>query len=198
MWQLLVPLFVLAVCSYGIAQEAEKRGQEKEAEKEGKPGNTVDKVLGISFTHLSHIMFPMATAMPDDKFGFAPTNGEFKGVRTFGEQLKHVAAANFVYASYILGEKPPEDVGENENGPASLKTKAEIVRYLNRSFNYVQKAVATINDENYVTPIKSPFGEGKTTRLALATLILGHCYDHYGQMVEYLRMNGIVPPASQR
>jgi hypothetical protein len=62
----------------------------------------------------------------------------------------------------------------------------------------VQKAVATINAKNIASPIKSPFGQGETTRLAMAVLIVGHCYDHYGQMVEYVRMNGIVPPASQR
>jgi hypothetical protein len=60
----------------------------------------------------------------------------------------------------------------------------------------VQKAVAAINAKNVVTPIKNPFGQGEATRLAVATLIIGHCYDRYGQMVEYVRMNGIVPPAS--
>jgi uncharacterized damage-inducible protein DinB len=118
-------------------------------------------------------------------------------VRTFGQQLKHVAATNYVYASSILGEKkPPVDVGEEEDGPASVKTKDEILKYVTDSFAYVQKAVATINAKNLVSPIKNPFGEGEATRLAMATLIIGHCNDHYGQMVEYVRMNGIVPPAS--
>jgi uncharacterized damage-inducible protein DinB len=90
------------------------------------------------------------------------------------------------------------DVGEDEEGPASLKTKAEILKYVTDSFAYVLKAVATINEKNVVRPIKNPFGHGQATRLAMATLIIGHCYDHYGQMVEYLRMNGIVPPASQQ
>jgi uncharacterized damage-inducible protein DinB len=143
-------------------------------------------------------LLPLAMAMPEDKYGFAPTNGEFKGVRTFGQQLKHLAATNFIYASSILREKPPADVGEGENGPALVKTKTEILKYVNDSFTYVQKAVATINAKNVVSPIKNPFGEGDATRLAMTTLIIGHCFDHYGQMVEYLRMNGIVPPASER
>lgn len=71
-------------------------------------------------------------------------------------------------------------------------------KYVTDSFAYVLKAVATINEKNVVSPIKNPFGQGQATRLAMATLIIGHCYDHYGQMVEYLRMNGIVPPASQQ
>jgi hypothetical protein len=78
-----------------------------------------------------------------------------------------------------------------------VKTKADAVKFLKESFAYAHKAVGTINDANFLKPIKSPFGEGLTTRLGMATLIVGHCFDHYGQMVEYLRMNSIVPPASR-
>jgi len=170
------------------------------AAQESKSGSAISpaKVLGNSVSHVQWSLIPLADAMPEDKYGFAPTAGEFKGVRTFGQQLKHVAAANFLNASAMLGEKPPADVGEDEEGPASLKTKKEILKYLSDSFAYVQKAVAAIDAKNLVSPVKSPFGEGETTRLAMTTLIIGHCFDHYGQMVEYARMNGIVPPASQR
>jgi len=201
MWQLFIALFLVAVSSYGIAQEMPKPGKDDakrthEVEEVVKPELNVANVFKTSVTHLQRTFLPLAMAMPENKYGFAPTDGEFKGVRTFGQQLKHVAASNYVYASSILGEKPPAEVGEEEDGPASVKTKDEILKYVNDSFAYVQKAVATINAKNLVSPIKSPFGEGETTRLALATLIIGHCNDHYGQMVEYVRMNGIVPPAS--
>lgn len=156
------------------------------------------KVLSNSVTQMGRTLVPLVMAMPEDKYGFAPTSGEFKGVRTFAEQVKHIAATNYIYASAILGEKPPADVGEDENGPASLKSKAEIQKYLGDSLTYVKKAVETINEKNVVSPIKNPFGEGSATRLSMTTLIIGHCFDHYGQLVEYLRMNGIVPPASQR
>lgn len=192
MWQMLVALFCVAVSSYGIAEV------EKKAEKPGKTEIEVGKVLSTSVIQLRRTLLPLATAMPEDKYGFAPTNGEFKGVRTFGEQLKHLAAVNFIFASTILGEKPPAQEGEGEEGPAALKTKAEILKYAGESFDYVLKAVDTIDEKNVVAAINSPFGEGKTTRLAMAILIVGHCNDHYGQMVEYLRWNGIVPPASQR
>ena len=137
-----------------------------------------------------------ADAMPEDKYSFAPTNGEFKGVRTFAQQVKHVAAVNYLVGAAILEEKPPVELG-GENGPDSVKTKADIVKFLKDSFVYVHKAVGTINEGNLLSPIKSPFGENTVTRLGMATLIVGHCFDHYGQMVEYLRMNGIVPPASR-
>ena len=135
--------------------------------------------------------------MPEDKYSFAPTSGEFKGVRTFGQQIKHVAAVNYILGGAILGEKPPVDTG-GENGPDSAKTKADIMKYLKDSFVYIHKAAGTIDDKNLVSPTKNPFGDGAATRLALAVGVAGHCSNHYGQMVEYLRINGIVPPASRQ
>ena len=194
---------ILAVSCCGFAQETEKKhGKEKEkpgkVEQEEEGEITAGRVMLATIMHLQRTFLPMAMAMPRDKYGYAPTDGEFKGVRTFGQQVKHVAATNYIYASAIAGEKPPADVGEDGEGPASLKTKEEILKYVTDSFYYVQKAVAKINQKNLVSPIKNPFGEGQATRLSMATLIVGHCNDHYGQLVEYLRLNGIVPPASQR
>jgi uncharacterized damage-inducible protein DinB len=199
-WGLPVVLLVVALGSYGAAQSGTPAKTEPLARTEtpAKTEITFERVLSTSITHLQRILLPLAMAMPEDKYGFAPTSGEFKGVHTFGEQLKHIAASNFTYASAILGEKPPADVGEEDEGPASLKTKAEILKYLNDSFSYAQKAIATVDAKNVISPIKSPFGEGEATRLAMVHLIIGHCFDHYGQLVEYVRMNGIVPPASQR
>jgi DinB superfamily len=157
---------------------------------------TIAQVLDRSVTGVENEFVPAAEAMPEDKYSFAPTNGEFKGVRTFAQQVKHVAAVNYLVGAAILEEKPPVELG-SENGPDSVKTKADIVKFLKDSFAYVHKAVGTINDGNLLNPIKSPFGEGMVTRLGMATLIVGHCFDHYGQMVEYLRMNSIVPPASR-
>ena len=141
-----------------------------------------------------------AEAMPEDKFDFSPAKlnlpgSEYKGVRTFGEQVKHIAASNYLIWSPITGEKPPDTVNEGK-GPDNMKAKAEIIKYLKDSFAFGHKSVATLNSSNLVEPIAS--GSGRpTTRLFLATFAPAHCFDHYGQMVEYLRMNGIVPPASR-
>jgi uncharacterized damage-inducible protein DinB len=179
-------LLVLALAVICAAQEKKMKDEHR----------TVTQVLDRTVTNVEHEFVPAAEAMPEDKFGFAPTNGEFKGVRNFGEQIKHVAAVNYIFGAAILSEKVPVDVGD-ESGPASMQTKAEILKYLKDSFAYVHKAVLTINEHNLVEPVKSPFGEGSVTRLGLATSVASHCFDHYGQMVEYLRMNGIVPPASR-
>ena len=141
-----------------------------------------------------------AEAMPEDKFDFSPeklniSGSDYKGVRTFGEQLKHVAAANYLIWSPITGEKPPDNVNDGK-GPDNMKAKADIIKYVKDSFAFGHKAVATLNSSNLVEPITSSSGR-QTTRLFLATFAPAHCFDHYGQMIAYLRMNGIVPPASR-
>lgn len=139
-----------------------------------------------------------ADAMPADKYGFAPTDGEFKGVRSFGQQVKHLAATNHILAAAALGEEPPADAGD-ETGPESVRTKAEILDYLHGSFAHLGRAVDAIGEKNATvksSPI-SPLQGTSATRLALVVEALIHAFDHYGQMVEYLRMNGVVPPASR-
>jgi uncharacterized damage-inducible protein DinB len=158
---------------------------------------TITQLLDRAVSNLEHEFIPAAEAMPEDKFGFAPTNGEFKGVRTYAQQIKHVAAVNYELAAAILDEKPPTDINE-EAGPSSITTKADVLKYLKESFEYVHKAIATINEQNVTETVKSPFGEGSVSRLGLATSVSAHGFDHYGQMCVYLRMNGIVPPASRQ
>jgi hypothetical protein len=113
--------------------------------------------------------------MPENKYSFAPSNGEFKGGRTFAQQVKPVAAVT-----------------------DSIQSKADILSISERFLAYAHKAVATVNESNLVTRVKNPFGEQATvTRLGLATPFQWHAFDHCGQMVEYLPMNGIIPPASR-
>jgi uncharacterized damage-inducible protein DinB len=156
------------------------------------------RALQILFRSLQSHVVSAADAMPADKYGFAPTDGEFKGVRTFGQQVKHLAATNNILAAAALGENPPADAGD-ETGPETVRTKAEILDYLNSSFAHLSKAVDAIGDTS--VPVRpspiSPLSATSVTRLSLIVESLIHAFDHYGQMVEYLRMNGVVPPASQ-
>ena len=137
-----------------------------------------------------------AEAMPEDKFNFAPTQGEFKGVRTFAQQIKHIAAVNYMFGAGILVEKPPIDL-KGENGPDSITSKADVVKFLKDSFTYAHKAASSVTEANVLEMVPSPFGPNKMNRLTLTIIMLSHPFDHYGQMVEYLRMNGIIPPASR-
>ena len=144
------------------------------------------------------VILSAADAMPADKYQFIPTDGEFKGVRTFAEQVKHLSATNHILAAAALGEEPPADAGD-EAGPETVRTKAEILDYARTSFAHLQKAVDEIGGPNATvkaSPI-SPLKTGEVTRISLIVEALVHVFDHYGQMVEYLRMNGVVPPASR-
>jgi len=161
----------------------------------GDPAKATDAMLSMFEQEFTGV----AKTMPADKFGFAPSAAIFKPeggvkfdtVRTFGEQVKHVAQANFYFYSAVSGLKPELDM----KSIAGLKTKDEILDLLAKSFLFAHKAVATLTPANAFQAI--PPIDGMTTRITLATFGVAHGFDHYGQMVEYLRMNGLVPPGSK-
>lgn len=140
-----------------------------------------------------------AEAMPEDKFNFTPESlnvpgSELKGVRTFAMQVKHVAADNFSIWAPLTGK--PEPAGINAPaGPDAMKSRTEILKFLRDSMAYSREAVTGLTAENALQMVE--FRGTKMTRLSLAVLALTHMNDHYGQIVEYLRLSGTVPPASR-
>lgn len=138
----------------------------------------------------------LAEAMPEDKYSFVPAGPEFAKSRTFGQQASHIAAVVNACSASVLGAKVPA-MGDSENGPATLKTKADVVKYLKDSFAYAHTAMASLTAQNLNDMIPSAFGANKVPRLSMATAPVWHTFDHYGQMVVYARLNGIVPPASR-
>jgi hypothetical protein len=159
---------------------------------------SMDKVFDGQLKMVEREVVPLVEAMPEERFSFAPSTGEFRNVRTFAQQATHLATVNYMVAAAVLGEKSPVEAGENENGPATLKSKADIVKYVKDSFAYSHKAYATLTNANATGLVKSAFGEGQVARIYMANVALWHTFDHYGQMVIYARMNGVVPPASRR
>jgi hypothetical protein len=159
------------------------------------PVQAQDELLNL----FEHEFMGVAQAMPADKYAFAPTTvifttsqgAKYDGVRTFAQEISHVTTANYYFASKILAEKMPVEPKSIE----SLTTKKEILKAAADSFAYAHKALATITPENAYTTIDGV--DGLHTRSVIASFISAHGYDHYGQMVEYLRMNGIVPPGSK-
>lgn len=193
-----IALICFAMSAFGQAAKpaATPNAQAKKTEPP-----TIASVVDREISNLEREFVGAAEAMPDDKFNFAPGSlnipgSEYKTVKTFAEEVRHVAAANYLFWGAITGDKSPIESKE-DNGPSELKTKAEIVKYLKDSFAIGHKAAKSLTAENVVSQIPSPFGQGQTTRLFCATFAVGHAFDHYGQMVEYLRMNGIIPPASR-
>jgi len=158
------------------------------------PGN-IERLLN----NIEKNILSTAEAMPEDKFYFTPeslniTGSEFKGVRTFAGQIKHLATDNFEIWAPITGEHPREDITD-VNGPESIKTKAEILKYLKESFAFGHKVIATLTEKNAIVTV--PFRGQNLSRLDLAFYALTHANEHYGQMAVYLRMCGIVPPPSR-
>ena len=160
------------------------------------PVRTVSQALDFWVTNTEVEVVDAANAMPAEKYGFAPTAGEFKGVRTFAQQVKHLSANNYRMAAYILGQTPTPDQ-KAETGPDSVQTKAQIMDYVRRSFAVLHQAMASITPANMLTPLAESPSPGQLTRLQLAEDVVAHSSNHYGQMVEYLRMNGIIPPKSR-
>jgi DinB family protein len=134
----------------------------------------------------------LANAMPEERYGFRPTKGAFKGVRNFAQLAKHVAVANYQMGAALLGEKVPVEQGPHDNGPDSVRSKADVVKFLRDSFAYLHKAIGTVNESNLMELVELPEG-GRVARLTVVTAALSHPMDIYGQMIEYLRMNGIDP-----
>jgi hypothetical protein len=137
----------------------------------------------------------LAEAMPAEAYDFRPAEGAFGGVRTFGEQVKHAATMIFMTAAIVLEERSPYGPGTGDNGPDDVEGKAQIVDYLKRSLAYAARAMASVTEQNRLDPIRTYFGS--QTRAEVAAALTYHSYNHYGQMVVYARMNGVVPPSSR-
>jgi hypothetical protein len=158
---------------------------------------TVASVVDREITDVEKQITNAAEAMPENKFNFSPENlhitgADYKGVRTFAFEIRHVAASNYAIWSAVTGDQFPKDF-MGGNGPENLTTKAAILKFLRDSFTVGHKAASMLTPENMLQPPE----QSKSTRLRLAVFGVEHAYDHYGQIVEYLRMNGIIPPASR-
>lgn len=164
---------------------------------------TVGSAFLRGFHYQEYEVRSAAEAMPEEKYSYRPAEGKFKNekpefgpaeVRTFAQQVKHVACANFAFAAELDGKEPPP--GCDKDGPNPAKTKKELLIYLRDSFTSARKSLGAIDAKNMFDPIEGPYA-GPNTRLGLATVIVWHNADHYGQMLLYLRENNIVPPASR-
>ena len=189
--RIILPLAVLIVSVAALPQASASAPQAQPS------APTIASALDHEISGVEKQIVDVAEAMPEDKYNFSPETlnipgADYKGVRTFAVQVKHVAASNYFIWSPLTGDKLPEGLKDGD-GPENLKTKADIIKFLKDSFALGHKAAATLTTENM---LQNP-GNSKSTRLHLATFGVAHAFDHYGQMAEYLRMNGIVPPASQ-
>ncbi len=161
-------------------------------------GQKVDpaKAMNEMVSMFEHEVTGVAEAMPAEKYGFSPVSAgvagaKFDGVRTFAQEVTHIASANYYFASTVSGTKPDVDM----KALGAKTSKEDCLKALADSFVFVHKAVATITPANAFESIKG--ADGLHTRVEVAAFVATHGFDHYGQMVEYLRMNGVLPPGSK-
>lgn len=155
------------------------------------------QIFDSHVTNVEREVHALAERMPAEKYNFAPTTGNppgatFDGVRNFGQQVKHIATVMYMISSSVLGgEKPPVEIGQGEEGPASVQTKEQILAYFRGAVEFSHKAMRSLTNENAMQPVPPPFAN--PTRAGAAAFLGLHSFDHYGQMVVYARMNGVIP-----
>ena len=143
------------------------------------------------WTRLKDTMMKIAEAMPEDKFGYRATPAE----RTWGEQLLHVAEANVVQMGRLASKAAPPAIN------MKATSKAEILTALSDSFDFGAAALKEQTDQTMLAQAETTRFDrflGPSTKARVVYYVLGHTWDIYGQMVVYLRLNGITPPASER
>jgi uncharacterized damage-inducible protein DinB len=190
----MVACVVLGCCS-GMAMAQMEMPKPRPLDQTISPAAAMDDLLGM----FEYQALGVAKTMPADKYDFAPSAAafaagspaKFEGVRTFAQQVKHLTEANYYFYGTISGVKPDVDMKAIDG----LTKKDDIVAALAASFKFAHKQVATITAANAFVTIKGV--DGMQTRASIAAFGVAHGYDHYGQMVEYLRMNGLVPPGSK-
>ncbi len=131
-----------------------------------------------------------ADQMPEDGYAFKPVDG----VRTFGQILAHVAGVNYVFCAPAKGDTTKRNEDDVEK---SAKTKAEIVKALGDSLAYCDAVIAGMTDKTAAETIDLPFNMGKGARQEPLLINVGHVNEHYGNLVTYFRIKGMVPPSSK-
>lgn len=198
----LLAVFPLMRCA-AQAQSAQQTEQRQPTAAEMSKKETVASAFLRGLQYQEYEVRSAAEAMPEEKYDYRPAQGKFKSekpefgpseVRTFAQQVKHAACANFAFAAELNGQTPP--AGCDKDGPNPARTKRELLIYLRDSFAAVRKSIEAMDARNMFDPIEGPYA-GPNTRLGIATVIVWHNADHYGQMALYLRESSIVPPASR-
>lgn len=189
----------LLICGIALSAVGQSRTPQNSATKQAAQPGDIPKSIAESVSGTLQFaegnFLGLAEAMPEDKYSYIPATGNFDGVRSFGEQVKHVACAQFAFFNEFEGKKPPDDC--EKGGHDTARTKAELIQYLKESFDYSNRVLATLTAANALDRVEGRYA-GPNTKLGISVIAVWHITDHYGQLVEYLRLNGIVPPMTQK
>lgn len=191
-----IVLLLLVFCIEGLGAQNKPEQARKKPQRSfvGDVPTTISDSVAEWLKFAEGNFLGLAEAMPEDKYGFIPNSGKFDDARSFGEQVKHVACAQFAFSNEFEGKTPPDDCERGGHDPA--KSKAELIKYLKDSFDYSNRVLDTLTKENALDRVEGRYA-APNTKLGISVAAVWHITDHYGQLVEYLRMNGIVPPMTQ-
>ena len=192
---ILVLLACMSICVAQSKPQAGSNPKKPQRSSVGEVPTTIADSVARTLKFTEDNFLSVAQAMPEEKYDYVPTAGKFDDARSFGEQVKHVACAQFAFFNEFEGKKPPDDCEKGGHDPA--KTKAELINYLKSSFEYSNRVIASLTARNALDRVEGRYA-GPNTKLGISVTSVWHVTDHYGQLVEYLRMNGIVPPMTQQ
>jgi uncharacterized damage-inducible protein DinB len=183
---------VFAVLIGGIL--AVSTGTQAQTPVQPTPANSMVAWLRNAYTTNRNYLARAAAKMPEDSYGMRP--GPQMEVRTFGQILGHVANFNFLWCSQAKGEKNPNQDHDFEKA----RTKADVVKGLNDALTYCDAVYSSLTDVSGMETIPITQENGRQTqslRMSLLALNYGHNNEHYGNLVTYMRIKGIVPPSSE-
>jgi uncharacterized damage-inducible protein DinB len=155
-----------------------------------KPAKGLSQAVLEQWNDIGRKLIAMAEDFPEDKYDFKPTPGQ----RSFAEQLLHMAGANYFFINVANGEKPP---AQEDPSRAKYKTKADVVAFVKKSFEDGAAAIKAKGDAGMAGMMVDPFENQQVRVFDWAYGFMEHCGEHYGQLVVYYRLAGLVPPESR-
>jgi uncharacterized damage-inducible protein DinB len=182
----LISIAAVLLCSSVLASPA----YAQKAAETVKPAASPSQAVLDQWNDIGRKLVAMAEDFPEDKYDFKPNPAE----RTFAEQLLHASGVNYFFTNVVLAEKPPA----TENPPRDqFKSKAEIAAYVKKSFDDGAAAIKKRGDTGMSELIVDPYSHQQTRISDYAYGFVEHSGEHYGQLVVYYRVAGLVPPESR-
>jgi uncharacterized damage-inducible protein DinB len=179
-----VVVFAMIAALPSAAQDAAKKDATP------KPAKGLSQAVLEQWNDIGRKLIAMAEDFPEDKYDFKPTPGQ----RSFAEQLLHMAGANYFFINIANGEKPPT---QEDPSRAKYKTKADVVAFVKKSFEDGAAAIKAKGDAGMAGMMVDPFENQQVRVFDWAYGFMEHCGEHYGQLVVYYRLAGLVPPESR-
>jgi uncharacterized damage-inducible protein DinB len=177
-------VFAMIAALPSAAQDAAKK------DAAAKPAKGLSQAVLEQWNDIGRKLIAMAEDFPEDKYDFKPTPAQ----RSFAEQLLHMAGANYVFTTLANGEKPP---AQEDPPRAKYKTKADVVAFVKKSFEEGAAAIKAKGDAGMAGMMVDPFENQQVRVFEWAYGFMEHCGEHYGQLVVYYRLAGLVPPESR-